>query len=51
MVQVVLNLEVENYDELSIDSVIEHINWDALLDAGDDVIDVTSVEVENFQEI
>lgn len=48
MVQVVLNLEV-NTDLQSVDDVVNHIDWDTLLDSGDDVVEVTAVEAETFQ--
>ena len=48
MIQVVLSLDVDT-DLQSVDSIVNHINWDALLESGDDVVDVTAVEVENFQ--
>ena len=48
MVQVVLNLEV-NTDLQSVDNVVNHIDWDILLDSGDDVVEVTAVEVETCQ--
>ena len=47
VVQVVLNLEVDT-DLESVSNIVDRVNWDALL-GGDDVINVTSVEVENFQ--
>ena len=47
MLQVVLNLEV-NTDLQSPEDVINHIDWDALLDSGDDVVEVTATEVENY---
>jgi hypothetical protein len=46
MLQVVLNLEV-NTDLQSPEDVVNHIDWDALL-SGDDVVEVTATEVENF---
>jgi hypothetical protein len=48
MVQVVLNLEV-NTDLQSVDDVVNHIDWDTLLESGDDVVEVTAVEAETFQ--
>jgi hypothetical protein len=48
MIQVVLNLEVDT-DLQSVDNIVNHIDWDSLRESGDDVVDVTSVEVENFQ--
>lgn len=47
MLQVVLNLEV-NTDLQSPEDIVNHIDWDALLYSGDDVVGVTATEVENF---
>ena len=47
MLQVVLNLEVDT-DLQSPGDVVNHIDWDALLESGDDVVSVTATEVENF---
>jgi hypothetical protein len=46
MLQVVLNLEVDT-DLQSPGDVVNHIDWDALLESGDDVVSVTATEVEN----
>ena len=47
MLRVVLNLEVET-DLDSVHSMIDHINFNSLTESGDDVVEVTSVEVEDF---
>ena len=48
MLQVTLNLEV-NTDLESAHQMVDHIDWDELCWHGDDVVEVNSVEVENFQ--
>ena len=47
MLQVTLNLEV-NTDLQSAKNMVDHIDWNELVYHGDDVVEVTAVEVENF---
>lgn len=48
IIQVVLTMEVDVLDDMPKSAVVDHIDFDNLLTAGDDAVDVLNVDLENW---